>query len=101
MAELSEVPVRLSNLPERIRGLERLSYNLWWSWHRQARELFPALDLQAWRESDHNPLRMLTLLPQETLERASRDKDFLENYDSILAEFDADIASHSGWFTTE
>jgi starch phosphorylase len=101
MAELSEVPIRLSNLPERIRGLERLSYNLWWSWHREARELFPALDLQAWRESDHNPLRMLTLLPQETLDRASRDNEFLENYDSVMAEFDADIASPSGWFTTE
>jgi len=101
MAELSEIPPRLSNLPERIRGLERLSYNLWWSWHRLARELFPALDLQAWRESDHNPLRMLTLLPQETLDRASRDKDFLENYDSVMAEFDADIASHTGWFTNE
>ena len=101
MAELSEVPVRLSNLPERIRGLERLSYNLWWSWHRQARELFPMLDLQAWRESDHNPLRMLTLLPQETLENAARDKEFLENYDLVMAEFDADIASHTGWFTTE
>jgi len=101
MAELSEVPVRLSNLPERIRGLERLSYNLWWSWHRHARELFPMLDLQAWRESDHNPLRMLTLLPQETLENAARDKEFLENYDLVMAEFDADIASHTGWFTTE
>src|ERR1700734_1727012 len=101
MAELSEVPVRLSNLPERIRGLERLSYNLWWSWHRQARELFPTLDLQAWRESDHNPLRMLTLLPQETLENAARDKEFLENYDLVMAEFDADIASHTGWFTSE
>ena len=101
MAELSEVPVRLSNLPERIRGLERLSYNLWWSWHRQARELFPTLDLQAWRESDHNPLRMLTLLPQETLDRAAQDKEFLENYDLVMADFDADIASNTGWFTTE
>jgi glycogen phosphorylase len=101
MAETSEIPVRFSNLPERIRGLERLSYNLWWSWHRQARELFPALDLQAWRESDHNPLKMLALLPQETLDRAARDRDFLQNYDAVLAEFDADIASHTGWFTSE
>jgi starch phosphorylase len=101
MAELSEVVVRFTNLPERIRGLERLSYNLWWSWHRRAREMFPALDLQAWRESDHNPLRMLALLPQETLDRAARDPEFLENYDAVMAEFDANIASHTGWFTGE
>ena len=101
MAELQEVPVRLSNLPERIRGLERLSYNLWWSWHRQARELFPAMDLQAWRESDHNPVRMLVSLSQQALEDTARDKDFLKNYDSVMADFDANIASHTGWFTTQ
>jgi starch phosphorylase len=101
MAQTSEVAVRFANLPERIRGLERLSYNLWWSWHRQAREMFTSLDLQAWRESDHNPLRMLALLPQETLDRAARDPDFLENYDAVMAQFDADIASHTGWFTGE
>src|ERR1700693_1902453 len=89
------------NLPERIRGLERLSYNLWWSWHREAREMFPALDLQAWRESDHNPLRMLAILPQETLERAAHDPEFLKRFDAVMVEFDASIASHTGWFTRQ
>ena len=89
------------NLPERIRGLERLSYNLWWSWHRQARNMFPSLDLQAWRESDHNPLRMLAMLPQQTLDDAARDPEFLERFDVVMAEFDANIASQTGWFTVE
>ena len=73
MAESSDSAPQFPNLPERIRGLERLSYNLWWSWHREAREMFPGLDQQAWRESDHNPLRMLALVPQQTLEKAARD----------------------------
>ena len=30
---------RFPNLPQRIRGLERLVYNLWWSWNRAAREM--------------------------------------------------------------
>ena len=64
MAESSDPAQQFPNLPARIRGLARLSYNLWWSWQREARELFPALDQQAWRESDHNPLRMLALVPQ-------------------------------------
>ena len=89
------------DLPQRIRGLERLSYNLWWSWHREAREMFPALDVQAWRESDHNPLRMLTLLPKKTLESAASDPEFLERYDAVMAEFDANIASQTGWFTVQ
>jgi glycogen phosphorylase len=101
MADGTNPATKFPNLPERIRGLERLSYNLWWSWHRQAREMFPALDLQAWRESDHNPLRMLAILPQQTLEDAARDPEFLEHYDAVMAEFDANIASQTGWFTVE
>ena len=99
MADGTNPARKFPNLPERIRGLERLSYNLWWSWHRQAREMFPALDLQAWRESDHNPLRMLAILPQQTLDDAARDPEFLERYDAVMAEFDANIASQTGWFT--
>ena len=101
MADGTNAAAQFPNLPERIRGLERLSYNLWWSWHRQAREMFPALDLQAWRESDHNPLRMLAILPQGTLDDAARDPEFLERYDAVMAEFDANIASQTGWFTVE
>jgi starch phosphorylase len=101
MNEKSNLPGRLPNLPERIRGLERLSYNLWWSWNRPARELFPAIDLQAWRESEHNPLRMLALLPREILESAAGDREFLEAHDAVMDEFDAYIASHTGWFTAE
>lgn len=100
MGDNSSSTPRILNLPERIRGLERLSYNLWWSWHRGAREMFPALDLQAWRESDHNPLRMLSTLPQDILDDAARDPEFLARYDGVMDEFDANIASQTGWFTS-
>ena len=63
--------------------------------------MFPSLDLQAWRESDHNPLRMLAILPQQTLDDAARDPEFLERFDAVMAEFDANIASQTGWFTIE
>src|SRR6202167_5740891 len=86
--ENSNLPPRLPNLPERIRGLERLSLNLWWSWQPRAREMFQALDLQAWRESDHNPLRMLAQLPQEILQNAASDSEFLKRYDAVMEKFE-------------
>lgn len=101
MDETANSPLRFPNLPERIRGIERLSYNLWWSWHRPALELFPAISLQAWRESEYNPLRMLALLPQELLDSVASDPEFLESYDAVMDEFDASLASHTGWFTAE
>jgi starch phosphorylase len=89
---------RFPNLPERIQGLERIAYNLWWSWQRPAREMFRTLDRNAWRESEENPVRMLALLPSEVLAAALADTRFLELYDSVLERFEGAIASHTGWF---
>jgi starch phosphorylase len=88
-----------TQLPERIRGLKEMAYNLWWSWHSAARELFRALDLQAWRESGHNPVRMLGLLPQAVLESAAKDQTFVANYDAVLQQFEVETASRDGWYT--
>jgi starch phosphorylase len=44
-------------LPHRISGLNDLAYNLWWSWHADARELFRELDFQLWNLSSHNPVK--------------------------------------------
>jgi len=86
------------NLPQRIDGLGRLAYNLWWSWHPSARELFRALDLQAWRESGHNPVRMLALLSPNVMENAVQDPDFMAHYDAVMDQFEAETASPAGWF---
>jgi starch phosphorylase len=89
------------NLPERIRGLGELAYNLWWTWNPAARDLFCTLDLQTWRESEHNPLRMLSLVQREVLESTVQDLEFLARYDAVMDRFEAETASHAGWFTTE
>jgi starch phosphorylase len=92
---------RFANLPERIDGLGRLAYNLWWSWHPPARELFRALDLQAWRESGHNPVRMLSLLSSDVVESAVQDAGFLAHYDAVMDQFEAETASSAGWFSAQ
>ena len=42
---------------------ERWLNNLWWSWNPAARMLFKTLDRQAWKESVHNPDKMLKEIP--------------------------------------
>ena len=75
------------NLPQRLIGLGELAYNLWWSWHPGARMLFKMLDRPAWKECIHNPVKMLRELPQEVLESAANNPDYLHHYDSVLAQF--------------
>jgi len=75
------------NLPERICGLGLLAENLWWSWHPAARLVFKSLSRQAWKDSVHNPDKMLKELPRQVLEDASRDVDFLRHYDLVMSQF--------------
>ena len=75
------------NLPERLMGLEEIAENLWWSWHPAARMLFKTLDRRAWKESVHNPDRMLRELPTAILDLAAVDPDYLREYDAVLSQF--------------
>ena len=76
-----------TNLPERIAGLGELAENLWWSWHPAARMLFKTLHRRRWKESIHNPDKMLRSMPADLLQAASRDADFVAYYDEVLADF--------------
>jgi glycogen phosphorylase len=75
------------HLPERLAGLETLAENLWWSWNPSARMLFKTLDRQAWKESGHNPDKMLREFPRELLEIAGADTDFIRRYDDVMGAF--------------
>jgi starch phosphorylase len=74
-------------LPERISGLGELAENLWWSWNPAGRMLFKMLNRRRWKESIHNPDKMLREMPAEMLLSASRDKKFLAHYDTVLSRF--------------
>ena len=79
-----------TNLPERLSGLGELAMNLWGSWHPAARMLFKMLDRQVWKESVHNPVKMLKELPRETLESVAGDSEYLHHYDVVVAQFRED-----------
>ena len=86
------------SLPERIGRLEELAYNLWWSWHDPPRRLFRTLDYPLWRLGGHNPVKELRETSPELLRAAAADADFLELYDSVMAEYDADISQADSWY---
>jgi len=75
------------NLPQRLIGLGEIAENLWWGWHPAARMLFKMLNRQAWKESGHNPDKMLKELPKEDLESAANDPDYLRHFDVVLSRF--------------
>jgi starch phosphorylase len=89
----------LMRIPERIRGLGEMAYNLWWSWHPEARILFKQINQQAWKESIHNPVRMLQGIPYEFFERVAANHDYLRRYDISMFRFRQYMERRNGWFS--
>jgi len=65
------------SLPKPLQPLLRIAHNLWWTWHPEAVDLFVRLDRDLWRSSHHNPVKMLGMISQETLDAAAKDEGFL------------------------
>src|SRR5579864_5616238 len=87
------------DLPERIARLKDLAYNLWWSWHPEARALFKEMDRTLWAETHHNPVRLLRACQKDRLDALLADAGFLARYDAVIATFDKYLNSTDTWFT--
>ncbi|MGH8058482.1 MAG: alpha-glucan family phosphorylase, partial [Candidatus Entotheonellia bacterium] len=86
------------HLPERISKLRQLAVNLWWTWHQEAREVFRRLDYPLWRLTSHNPVRMLYMVPQQRLQQAARDPDFLALYDAAIEHLGEALTAKNSWW---
>jgi glycogen phosphorylase len=87
----------MPQLPDRITRLEELAHDLWWSWNSNARRVFRNLDYPLWRQTAHNPVRMLQLVPPDTLARAMADREWLATYDRSIARLDAARSAQQTW----
>ena len=76
-------------LPPRLARLNELAYDLWWTWNPLARDVFKTLDHSLWRQTAHNPVLMLFLMPPDLVQRAVEDEGWLELFDRAVAAMDA------------
>ncbi|MEW5988709.1 MAG: alpha-glucan family phosphorylase [Chloroflexota bacterium] len=91
------IPIE-EKMPAKIRRLPELAYNLWWSWHPEARALFRRLDLTLWRSSHHNPVLQLEEVRPERLEAVANDPAFCMAYNKVLMKLDSDLENGHTWF---
>ncbi|WP_027480459.1 alpha-glucan family phosphorylase, partial [Deinococcus pimensis] len=98
MNVLGKVTV-LPKLPENLRRLEDLAYNLYWSWTPHATNLFRDLSPDLWEGSNHNPVRTLLDVPQSRLEEVSRDPQYLARLERVMEDFEAYMDAPSTWRT--
>jgi starch phosphorylase len=87
------------DLPDRIKRLGELAYNLWWTWVPDAQDLFARIDPTQWEELAHNPVLYLRELSRDHLDAAAQNLDFVEHYDRVLTGFDNYLRQKDTWFT--
>ncbi|PXX14691.1 starch phosphorylase [Nitrosomonas ureae] len=76
-------------IPHRLKRLEELANNLWYSWDRATRTLFSRLDPHLWEAVGHNPKAFLKRVDESVLIKATKDRVFLATYNSILSTYDS------------
>jgi starch phosphorylase len=76
-------------IPPRLKRLEELANNLWYSWDRATRALFSRLDPYLWEAVEHNPKAFLKRVDESVLLKATEDRVFLATYNSILSTYDS------------
>jgi starch phosphorylase len=87
-----------NGLPPRLSRLRELATDLFWSWHG-ARDAFRKLDYTLWRQTAHNPVKMLRRIRPEALEQAASDPAYLAVYDAAIAAMEATRSSTRSWWS--
>ncbi len=77
------------SIPPRLKKLETMASNLYWSWNPRATELFRSIDPELWMESQQNPIALAKKLPLSGFQKLEGDRKFLERMDEVYEDFSA------------
>ncbi|MCL2246475.1 MAG: alpha-glucan family phosphorylase [Lentimicrobiaceae bacterium] len=77
-----------TKFPEKLKKLETLAHNLWWSWNYEARELFEEIaGHEMWAAYQENPTHILQILPLVRMQEFSRNKQYIKKLDKVFEDF--------------
>lgn len=71
------------SIPAKIRFLEVLARNYWWSWNPPALELFQRIDPLQWEQVGQNPVRFLSAISQKRFESLAKDRSFVAHLEQV------------------
>src|SRR5262245_6233592 len=75
-------------LPQRLKRLDELVNNLWYSWDRPTRALFGLLHPGLWNAVAHNPKEFLQRVDEKRLLEAAEDPVFLGSFNKVLSAYE-------------
>ena len=78
-----------SKLPKELAPLHELANNLWWSWNKDAIELFRSIDPGNWKHNNYNPIAVLDNINVDKANRLLADEAFMGRLRSVDKAFRA------------
>jgi len=85
------------SLPEKLKPLEEIAYNLWWSWNPDAINLLRRIDFDLWEEYHHNPVMVIGSASADKLKELEEDDGFLRHTERVLSQLNEYMESET-WF---
>ncbi|MCF8230526.1 MAG: alpha-glucan family phosphorylase, partial [Bacteroidales bacterium] len=72
-----------SVLPDKLKGLNDIAKNLWWTWNYDAEQLFKMISEDLWATFEHNPIKLLMRVPYDRLLSLEEDTEFMELFHRV------------------
>ncbi|RDI95632.1 alpha-glucan family phosphorylase [Meiothermus sp. QL-1] len=94
MSPLGRLTV-MPSLPEPLRGLRELAYNLWWSWNPEAQQLFETINPSHWKRFRANPVRALLEADPARLAALAENAAYVGAVQATVARFQQYCSSRS------
>ena len=86
------------HLPDKLERLRELAFNLWWTWDREAGDLFRQLAPSLWETTGQNPVLMLGTISQKRLQEVANDKGFLAHMEGVCRRFNEYMRDNQMWY---
>ncbi|HEY2456637.1 MAG TPA: alpha-glucan family phosphorylase [Candidatus Acidoferrum sp.] len=88
-------------IPEALKSILPIAYNLRWSWDHAAIDLFRRFDRDLWETAGRNPVKLLGSVDQSVLLAASRDDSFLAHLRGVSEHLAAYLSGQGSWYQRE
>lgn len=85
-------------IPEKLKKLKDIAYNLWWSWNSEAIDLYREIDLELWEKLGKNPVRFLQEVRQKKLEQKIYDANYMLRYEEVVKKYNLYMTNTDTWF---
>ena len=85
-------------IPDELRGLRDLAYDLWWAWNPGAQDIFRRIDPDAWQATQHNPVALLGHVTSDQLAARAADSAFVHDLQRVVERRQRYLETRS-WFS--